>query len=126
EGAKFTDESFKAVRIHREFFFKNDVLRRRDSTGGETLLRDINADEEFNVAHKDTSVLSIKAEKEHCQPILHDDEGYKAQPTYHGLGRGATNSQEGYTAQVKWSCPSLPVIYLGKTHTYKVYNKNYS
>ncbi|GLI52468.1 hypothetical protein [Thermodesulfovibrio yellowstonii] len=114
------------MRIHRESVFKDDILWGRDSTGGETLLRDINANKDFKVAHKGTSILSNKAEKEHCLPILHDDEGKVAQPTYHGLGRGATNSLEDLKVQVKWSCPSLPVIYLGKTHAYKIYNKNYS
>lgn len=123
EGAKFTDKSFKAMRIHREIFFKDNVLRRRTSTSRETLLGDINANEDFKVIYKGTSflILNSKAEKEHCHPILYDDKGFHAQLTYHGLGRGATNSLEDYTVQVNWTCSHLPVIYLGKTYTYKLY-----
>lgn len=120
KGAKFTDKSFKALRIHRKFFFKDDVSRKKDSTSGETVFRDMNADEDFKVIPGGTSDLIIKAEKEQCLPILHDYEDYKAQPTYHVLGRGATNFVEGYNARVKWSCPSLPGIYLGKSYAYKV------
>jgi hypothetical protein len=126
ESTKFADESFKSVGVHREFFFKDDFLWGVDSTGRETFFGDINTDKNFKIAHMGTSNLSNKAEKGICLPILHDDEGYKAQPTYHDLGREATNSRKDLKVQVKWSCPSLPASYLGKTHTYKVYNKNYS
>jgi|GEM_PF-1981992 len=78
------------------------------------------------VNDSNTSV-SYKAEAGACGPILHGHEGLRAQPTYHGLSRQATNSLEGLWAQVKWSCPALPyAMYTGKTHSYKSYTTNFS
>lgn len=87
---------------------------RRDSTGVEILLGVINTYRYFKVIHTAISVLRDKAAPGTCQPILHDNKGCSAQPTYHGSGRVATNSFQGSIDQVKWSVPTLPIINLGK------------
>lgn len=112
---------------HREGGFEEDGLRRRDCTSREGVFRDIDPDKNFKVFHRSTSPVSRMAEAGACQPILHGDEDLTAQPTYHGLGRQATNSLEGLLTQEKWSCPALPnEFYMGKTHAYRFYNRNFS
>jgi len=93
-------------------------------TGREGILRDINT-YEYRVRHSLTSKFYFLAEAGISQPILHDNKGFEAQPTYHGFGRQVTDSSQGSKTQVKWSYPALPFLTLrGKTHAYKSYNTN--
>jgi len=143
ETGKPFREVFKPLERHREFSFKEDILWISKGTGRERIFGDINTYKDIKVfvIHGNTSMIGYKAEAGGhpkkskifwepcvaCRPILHGDEGLSALPTYHGLSRQATNSQEGFYTQVKWSCPALPsLLSMGKTHTYKFYNKNFS
>lgn len=128
EGGEPFGEVFETFCRHREGGFKEDFLWVKECTGGEGVFGDINPNKDIKVSvlHNSTSRNKAGAGGA-CQPILHGDEGLIALPTYHGLGRQATNSFEGSLAQVKWSCPALPsLIYMGKTHSYKSYNINFS
>lgn len=114
----------ESFHIHRGGELKELIFFLPYGTGSERAFGDIQSDE--YLIHKRTSCKDFLARAGAAsRPILHDDEGFLAQPTYHGCGRQGTDSFEGFLAQEKWSSPALPFLLLmGKTHSYKSYTTN--
>jgi len=103
------EEGFKTVKVKRIGFGKKDIFRGINEACGKGVFRGIKTDK-VGVVHDDTSLSGILVRQGRaCNPILQHDEGLFAQPTYYGLSRQATHSFEGFLAQVKWSCPALPL-----------------
>jgi len=117
-------EFSEAFHIHGYGELKDLIFFLPYGTGGERAFGDIQSDK--YLIHKRTSGKDFWARAGAAsRPILHDDEGFLAQPTYHGLGRQGTDSLKGFLAQVKKSSPALPLLSLmGKTHSHKSYTTN--
>jgi len=114
----------ESFHIHRGGELKELIFFLPYGTGSERAFGDIQSDE--YLIHKRTSCKDFLARAGAAsRPILHDDEGFLAQPTYHGCGRQGTDSSKGFLAQVKWSSPALLLLLLmGKTHSHKTYTTN--
>lgn len=124
EFRKVLRELLESLPIHRCGEFKDLLPVWAYGACGEGILGDINPDE--YLIHRRTSCKIFSARSGAAsRPILHDDEGSLAQPTYHGYGRQGTDSFEGFPAQVKQSSPALPPLAsMGKTQSHKTYTIN--
>jgi len=112
------------LHIHGGGELKDFVLLSPYGTGSEGSFGDIQPDKDL--IHEHTSVKDFLARAgDASRPILHDDKGSAAQPTYHGCGRQGTDSSKGFLAQVKQGSPALPLlISMGETHLHKTYTTN--
>jgi len=63
--------------------------------------------------------------KEASMPVLHADEGFLSQPTYHGFWGQTIDSFEGLPTQLKCSYSAMPYgYYMGYIRLYKECNMN--
>ena len=117
-------EFSEAFHIHGGRELKDFVLFLPYGTGGEGTFGDIQSHKDL--IHKRTSCKDFLARSRAAsRPILHDDKGSLAQPTYHGCGRQGTDSSKGFLSQVKQSSPALPLsISIGEVHSHKTYTTN--
>jgi len=114
----------EALRVHISRDREAQGTLRIKTCGREGIFRYINTNKKTK--HSSTSITCfLDKAGVASQPILHDDKGSLTQPTYHGFGRQGTDSFEGSMTQVKWSSPAFPsLLYMGKTHLYKLYITN--
>lgn len=104
---------------------ETDITFRVNTSCREEIFGDIDTNEK--IIHTNTSCNKMNLGKAGAasRPILHGDKGSLTQSTYHGYGRQGTNSLKGSMTQELWSSPAYPILmYMGKAHSYKLYNTN--
>lgn len=115
----------EALHIHRCGEFKDLFPVWPHSLRCEGVLGNIDSDK--NLIHERTSVKGFLAKAVTAsRPILYDDEGSLAQPTYHGCGRQGNRLLKGLFSpgEVELSCLAIFII-KGKTPSLpKTYNTN--